>query len=158
MAICQFSFVICVFFSSFVDDPPMTWFEANVHCNGEGGKLVEIDSEEENRALAEEINERGYTEAKKNFWMGLTDRKTEGDWRLESNNKPPSYLNWDNDDGQPTNYGGIEDCARLRMGKESWKDKWSDLSCSTRKSIYMGPITLHALCEFEKKSHPEKCW
>ena len=38
----------------------MTWFEAKEHCEGIGGKLVEIDSEEENTALVDEINRRGY--------------------------------------------------------------------------------------------------
>ncbi len=37
----------------------MTWFEAKDHCEREGGKLVEIDSEEENTALVDEINRRG---------------------------------------------------------------------------------------------------
>ena len=38
----------------------MTWFKAKDHCEREGGKLVEIDSEEENTALVDEINRRGY--------------------------------------------------------------------------------------------------
>ena len=45
---------------SFVEQPSMTWFEAKDHCEGESGKLVEIDSEEENTALVDEINRRGY--------------------------------------------------------------------------------------------------
>ena len=70
---------------SFVDVPPMTWFEAKEHCEKEGGNLVEIDSEDENRALVEEINKRGYTERQMHFWMGLTDLEVDGDWRLASN-------------------------------------------------------------------------
>ena len=50
----------------------MSWFDANEHCKNEGGKLVEIDSEEENTALVEKINRRGYKNM--NFWIGLTDR------------------------------------------------------------------------------------
>ena len=38
----------------------MNWIEAKEHCEREGGKLVEIDSEEENTALVDEINRRGY--------------------------------------------------------------------------------------------------
>ena len=38
----------------------MTWFAAKYHCERKGGKLVEIDSEEENTALVDEINRKGY--------------------------------------------------------------------------------------------------
>ena len=31
----------------------MTWFEGKDHCEGGGGKLVEIDSDEENIALVD---------------------------------------------------------------------------------------------------------
>ena len=45
------------FFHSF-EEQEMTWFFAKDHCEKEGGKLVEIDSEEENTALVEEINRK----------------------------------------------------------------------------------------------------
>ena len=43
-----------LFVISFVE-PKMNWFEADDYCKGEGGKLVEIESEEENTALVEVI-------------------------------------------------------------------------------------------------------
>ena len=70
----------------------MTWFEAQEHCEGEGGKLVEIDSEEENTALVVEINRRGYAVKNINFWLGLSDLENDGDWRLASNALKPSEL------------------------------------------------------------------
>jgi len=138
---------------SFVEEPYMSWVKANQHCKGEGGKLVEIDSEEENTALVEEINRRGFTDRHMHFWIGLTDRRIEGDWRLESAGSEPSYLNWHR--GQPShNYAtrGNQDCARLRIGpKPSWKDTWSDVGCNTVR--VQNPnypyFTLHALCEFD---------
>ena len=81
----------------------MSWFAANAHCKRIGGKLVEIDSKEENAALVEEINKRGFTGI--NFWMGLTDLESEGDWRLASNGLEPQYENWH--EGQPNNGGKI---------------------------------------------------
>ena len=38
----------------------MTWSEAKNLCKTKGGKLVEIDSEEENTALVDEIKRKGY--------------------------------------------------------------------------------------------------
>ena len=98
----------------------MKWSEAKDYCKADGGKLVEIDSEEENTALAEEIKKRRLT--KWNFWMGLTDSESEGDWRLESNGLTTNYTNWGGD--EPNSWGGRnEDCAQLDFNllKEHWK-------------------------------------
>ena len=93
----------------------MNWFAAKAHCEKkEGGKLVEIDSEEENNALAGEIERANHTTDsdgnKIHFWIGLSDNKSEGDWRLASNGLKPSYLNWQKN--RPTNERD-QDCARL---------------------------------------------
>ena len=63
-------------------EPKVAWVEAIAHCKGEGGKLVEIDSEEENTALVEEMKRRGLKDRK--FWIGLTDRESHGEWILET--------------------------------------------------------------------------
>ena len=123
----------------------MSWWLAKEHCKKNGGKLVEIDLEEENRALVEEIKRNRFTERHMNFWIGLTDLRKEGDWRLASDASQPSYLNWDSDNRQPNNGNDPnEDCARLRMGRPEWKDKWSDLECGIdrfKNSKY--PATCH---------------
>ena len=66
--------------------------EAKDYCKADGGKLVEIDSEEENTALVEEMKRRGLKDRK--FWIGLTDRESHGEWILETSRLKPSYLNW----------------------------------------------------------------
>ena len=62
---------------------PMSWFEANKFCKNIGAKLVEINSEEENAAIVDEINKRKFQENKMYFWIGLTDLRKEGVWKLE---------------------------------------------------------------------------
>ena len=125
----------------------MTWFAAKEHCARIGGKLVEIDSEEENTALVVEINRRGYTKKKMNFWLGLSDLETEGDWRLASNGLKPSYLNWAFN--QPNNKWGNENCARIRIYPLlDWEDTWSDIDCNSNKGYYTW-ISMHAICEFD---------
>jgi len=135
----------------------MSWFAANEHCKRQGGMLVEIDSEEENTTLVEEINRRGYTNRSMNFWIGLTDFESEGNWSLASDHSKPSYLNW-HKNSEPNNGGGFlgnEDCAIIRIGpKPSWKDTWSDLRCKAETVHYWNDgqrqaYSLHALCEFD---------
>ena len=132
----------------------MTWWESNDHCLGEGGKLVEIDSAEENTALAEEIS-REFPDRSINFWMGLRDAQREGDWRLASNGLEPSFLNWH--PGQPDNYEN-EDCAWFRTGSNVsnvWEKQWFDIKCNANANFGPFPIFLHALCEFEPPTgHP----
>ena len=130
----------------------MNWFDAYDHSKSQGGRLAEIDSEEENTALIEEIKRKGYTERKMNFWIGFTDLGSEGDWRLASSGLKPSYVNWHK--GQPNNERGNEDCARIRIGIYSdWKDTWSDINCKEpsfrlRVSFRTHTYSMHALCEF----------
>ena len=134
----------------------MTWFAAKEHCMRKGGKLVEIDSEEENTALVDEINRRGYKKKEMHFWIGLTDLEKGGDWRLASNGLKPSYLHWH--EGEPNGKGSKQQCARVRVGpKPFWKDTWSDISCNVEtvrnwnhdQGQYYPAFSLHALCEFD---------
>ena len=47
-------------------------------------KLLEIDSSKENKEIWKEIKKRGFKWQKKQFWLGLTDRRREGQWVYES--------------------------------------------------------------------------
>ena len=102
----------------------MNWFDAYDHCKSEGGKLVEIESEKENKALIEEIKRKRYTNRHMNFWIGLTDLGSEGDWRLASSGLKPSYVNWH--DNQPNNENGNEDCVIYNVDQT-----WYDATCAT---------------------------
>ena len=56
----------------------MSWYQAEKYCKKGGMKLVEINSEEENRSIVDEINTNGYKDRKMYFWMGMTDLRKEG--------------------------------------------------------------------------------
>ena len=122
----------------------MNWFDANDLCKTEGGKLVEIDSKEENTALVEEMIKREYGWKNMQFWMGLTDEGSEGNWRLESNGMEPSYTNWGFN--EPNNFQN-EDCARFNENYP-FKAKWIDTDCNKDTTTF-SRRPLHPLCEFE---------
>ena len=118
----------------------MNWYRARRYCKGLDAKLVEIDSSEENRAIIAAINARGYHRQKKQFWLGLTDRRREGQWVYESTLKEPRFKNWAF--RQPDNGGwfGKEDCAYMKTDT-----KWNDWNCRKSRGFFFW--TLNALCE-----------
>ena len=130
----------------------MSWFEANDYCKGEGGKLVEIEKEEENTALVNEMKRRGFKD--RNFWMGLTDRKSEGDWIFESSGKNPSYNNWNTMEANNRWFqmGELdEDCA-LIWNTQDFKGIWAHFICDMQNNGLYAEATksFHALCEFQE--------
>ena len=102
--------------------PSRTWAEAKRICEEDyNAKLVEIDSEEENRVVNKELKRNGYDHA----WLGITDQNTEGKWLLESTGQPAAFKAWRI--GEPNNMYGYkqEDCCIT-----SWGDnKWNDVQC-----------------------------
>ena len=58
-------------------------------CEKEGGYLVEIRSKKENEQITKLI-----TPTSKQFWIGLSDIKNEGEYRWVSDNSPKTYHNF----------------------------------------------------------------
>ena len=85
-----------------------------------------------------------------NFWLGLSDMKREGDWRLASNGLKPSYLNWHKD--QPSNETD-QDCALLKTG-DRYLGRWADTDCEN-KTWNGGNTSVHALCEYDSTTKGE---
>ena len=140
----------CIITFRFLDEP-MTWSEANEACKNMGARLVEIDSKAENNRIVKEIRKMGYKE--RHFWMGLTDLRKEGVWRLESTGRKPSYTNWAA--GEPNDAAGGEDCAHLRIGpRPNYNDTWVDQDCKLKidAKFHKGEYKFFALCESVKMS------
>merc|ERR1712037_115960 len=102
-------------------ESPMTQIEAKKFCEEDQevpARLVEIDSAEENRAIDAEMQRRNSFSQKINFWLGITDRHSEGDWVLESTGKSVNFTNWNS--GEPNNGNGnpgSENCPLSMNGK-----------------------------------------
>ena len=117
----------------------MEWDRARKYCQDLGAQLVEIDSSEENKAIIKEIERRGFHAQKKQFWLGLTDRRTEGKWVYESLLAEPLFENWAF--GQPDDGGWFaeEDWAYIVTDS-----MWNDYNCNQKQFLQW---TLNALCK-----------
>ncbi|NXK48021.1 CL17A protein, partial [Chauna torquata] len=103
----------CYFFST--DNKP--WMEAKASCAELGGQLAIVNTEQENKFLANHIMETRV------FWLGLSDMHKEGDWQWLDGH-PLSLEFWKS--GEPNNVGHHgEDCATV-----SSSGFWNDAACN----------------------------
>ena len=84
----------------------MNWFDAHDYCLEIGGYIVEIDTEEEETALLGAFNVYD-----QDYWIGLTDADTEGEWIWADSGFSPKYTAWAK--GEPNDMNNGEDCAVL---------------------------------------------
>jgi len=119
----------------------LTQSEAKKFCEEEQevqAHLVEIDSAEENRAIIAEMQRRNFESRKIEFWLGITDRHSEGHWVLESTGKSVVFTDWKS--GEPNNFGSGENCAHIYINSGY---KWNDLECNRKTGAWIRT----ALCE-----------
>merc|ERR1712233_295356 len=122
-------------------ESPMTQSEARKFCEEEQlipSHLVEIESAEENNAIIAEIRRRNFLSRKIEFWLGITDRHSEGRWVLESTGKSVVFTDWNA--GEPNNGASGENCAHINNRVY----KWNDIKCNSRTEW---SLMLTALCE-----------
>ena len=91
----------------------MSQGDARKFCKQVNSHLVEINSEEENTAIKAEIGRRGFASRKIEFWLGITDRHSEGTWVLESNGENLPFSDWGT--GEPNSWRSSENCAHLNL-------------------------------------------
>ena len=87
--------------------------------------LVEIQNEKENKFVAGMHRDR-------DIWIGLSDRKKEGQWIWETSRKVASYTKWN--PGEPNDKSGRStqsDCALIWRYKHL--ETWDDRNCDAKK-------------------------
>ncbi|XP_076070873.1 perlucin-like protein [Mytilus galloprovincialis] len=108
----------------------LPWNEAEWACRKLGGYLVKVNDETENNWLKQQaigVNDH--------IWLGAADF-TEGDWIWVVDFSNVTYTDWRS--GQPSNWGGKEDCMHL---DKPFRYEWNDAPCSSHMSY---------ICEIEK--------
>ncbi|XP_016324089.1 hepatic lectin-like [Sinocyclocheilus anshuiensis] len=103
----------------------MNWNSGRQRCQDLGGDLVIINSSEEQKFLANLIHAIG---AQTLYWIGLTDRHTEGVWLWVDDTK--NHLNFwalPPDDHKSADNPLGEDCVVLNG--RMFEAKWGDVFC-----------------------------
>ncbi|MCY7282981.1 MAG: DUF4347 domain-containing protein, partial [Cyanobacteria bacterium CAN_BIN43] len=114
-----------------------TWKQAQAEAKRLGGNLVIINNAAEEKQLKQNFGN------KRKFWIGLTDRRQEGNF-LWSNGQAPNYLNWSQ--GQPNQSGANnEDYVVMNAGK---KHRWDD---KPLQSKFRGIIEIPGVLPIEVK-------
>ena len=98
---------------------PADYKSAFVWCAVMGGGLANLETEAENKMVAEWIR----TLTEEPFRVAVTDAVEDGRW-VWMDGTELNYDPWD--EGQPDNYGGSESCAGLNWGGAGL---WHDIPC-----------------------------
>ncbi|KAF0025869.1 hypothetical protein F2P81_022750 [Scophthalmus maximus] len=120
----------CYYFSA----RTLTWSSSRAWCRTQGGDLLIVDSEQEQRFIFDSSSSVESSGAR--LWIGLTDEEQEGDWRWVDGGRVTSdvqyWLNrpgvgtepddWKLDDPQG------EDCGHIDTTEKALKS-WMDGSC-----------------------------
>ncbi|NP_001035129.1 immune-related, lectin-like receptor 4 [Danio rerio] len=130
----------CYYFSS--NTNTLDWFKSRDACISDGGHLVIINNRDEQEFLMSKTNKY-----KGSFWIGLTDKSTEGQWLWVDNTKLSTDIRYwngqepDNWKGYRNEYTEGEDCARIEQNNwniNSWFDAFCTIAfrriCETRSS------------------------
>ena len=119
-----------------------TWTDAQAQAVAAGGNLVTINDAAEQNWLS---NVFGTTEL---FWIGLTDRVTEGVFQWVSG-QPVTYTNWA--PGEPNNYQPLrgEDYVNMNWHgafkpRSSEKNNWND-----NPNLVFGRVPARGIVEIE---------
>ncbi|XP_040900231.1 C-type lectin domain family 4 member D-like [Toxotes jaculatrix] len=103
------------------------WANSTKNCTEMGGHLAILTTREQHEAVEKESRSIGgfYTD----YWIGLTDSETEGDWKWVDNSELKTPF-WNALKSEPDNNlsGGPEgeDCVVV----DSYSQSWFDVPCS----------------------------
>ena len=120
----------------------VAWAEAKRLCEEDyHAKLLEIDSDAENTVVNDELKQRGHDHA----WLGITDRRSEGEWVLGSTGQSPVFTAWRS--GEPDNFAkqrGIEEDCGVTTPTDY---KWNDLPCDHSIEYHSQDLKIAVVCE-----------
>eukprot|EP00794_Sanderia_malayensis_P003261 gene3261-3742_t len=127
-----------------------TWFEGRQDCQQRGGDLVIIDSAQEQNFITNQARKD-----RQAYWIGLTDRYTEGNFFWVDGKKlNDSIAYWNTN--EPSNAFGGEDCVELY----SWYNlgRWNDNKCTTKRYYVCEKISGKSMCPEDWIEYDNMCY
>ncbi|KAL3837197.1 hypothetical protein ACJMK2_022568 [Sinanodonta woodiana] len=107
-----------------IDQTENTWTEAFDICCQDGGVLVTIESEAEQKFIEDLMQNITFTVA--GLWIGANELHPENQ-RKWANGQQFTYVNWAQ--GEPNNWPIVENCAEILTSDFAWNDE----RCSTHR-------------------------
>ena len=104
-------------------DEKLNFQDAIEKCISMNATLVEPRNQEENMNLATNVN------VKSRYWIGISDRETEGTFKYVSDASEVGFTSWRI--GQPNNKWPKLDCTAFKNGE------WNTANCDTRGFPYI---------------------
>jgi len=120
--------------------PATSWFDSADSCDMMGGYLVEVNSAEEDAAIAKYVRANydvlGLTGSTGRVWIGGSDDAVEGKWVWDASQRTfdGGYTNWDTSRHQPNDNLGNQNCASYFFKKS---DMWDDDTCTSNHKAYI---------------------
>jgi len=147
----------CYYFSSVSS----TWLNAFNQCKAMGATLATIESEKENNAIKQHVNNlRGLT-GNSLYWISGTDSFHEGYWIWMPEMKPFQYHDWcpKGEFNPEPNGGTTEQCSMLMSlyNRHPKRQCWADFECT--KVLWDGAPS-YFICKYNraiKQSSPTQC-
>jgi hypothetical protein len=99
----------------------MPWVDAAAFCLARGGALARVDGQAQSAALYRAARRLDPTDR---WWIGLSDRETEGEFRWTDGAPVGDEAVWSA--GEPDNEGCNQDCVAL---KKDAGGRWHDTHC-----------------------------
>ncbi|XP_055525940.1 C-type lectin 37Da-like [Wyeomyia smithii] len=113
------------------------WHKANEFCNSIGMRLVTIQSQAKNDAIAAFVKTTDkFNDVNSEFWIGGSDLAEEGTFTWMNTGQLVKYVNWS--PNEPNNAFESEDCMELvyiPRFEQVWS--WNDNNCETKKSYFI---------------------